>query len=101
MWITDAALLDNNHHLLCDGQILLADKGFAGMDFEQLTRDKGLRLLRPDRKDETFSTSNATAHEPARRVNRVAQRLLAMSAGIWHNSTTGVTSKRSPIAYDH
>jgi hypothetical protein len=32
---------------------------------------------------------------------RVAQRLLAMAAGIWHNWNTGVTSKRSLIAFDH
>jgi hypothetical protein len=32
---------------------------------------------------------------------RVAQRLLAMAAGIWHNWTTGATSKRSLIAFDH
>ncbi|HEV7980117.1 MAG TPA: IS982 family transposase, partial [Amycolatopsis sp.] len=32
---------------------------------------------------------------------RVAQRLLAMAAGIWHNWNTDVTSKRSLIALDH
>jgi hypothetical protein len=32
---------------------------------------------------------------------RVAQRLLAMTAGIWHNWMTSVTSKRSLIAFDH
>ncbi|HEX5113697.1 MAG TPA: IS982 family transposase, partial [Pseudonocardiaceae bacterium] len=32
---------------------------------------------------------------------RVAQRLLALAAGIWHNWETGVTSKRSLTAYDH
>jgi hypothetical protein len=32
---------------------------------------------------------------------RVAQRLLAMATAIWHNWTTGLTSKRSLIAYDH
>jgi hypothetical protein len=29
------------------------------------------------------------------------ERLLAMAAGIWHNWTTGLTSKRSLIAFDH
>ena len=48
-----AALLDNNnHHLIREGQILLADKGFSGKEFQKLTESKGLRLLRPDRKDE-------------------------------------------------
>jgi hypothetical protein len=40
-------------HLIRTGQILLADKGFAGKQFKQLTDAMGLRLLRPDRKDET------------------------------------------------
>jgi hypothetical protein len=38
---------------------------------------------------------------PAGVFTRVAQRLLAMTADIWHNWTTGVTSKRSLIAFDH
>lgn len=119
-----AALLDHNHHLLRTGQILLADKGFAGKDFERLTRDMGLRLLRPDRKDEAFRHGNLGgvrqwiesvnqtlkgqldlerhgARTPHGVFTRIAQRLLAMSAGIWHNWTTDVTSKRSLIAYDH
>ena len=32
---------------------------------------------------------------------RVAQRLLAMTAAIWHNRATGQTVTRSLIAYDH
>ncbi|TQC38966.1 IS982 family transposase, partial [Rhodococcus sp. WS4] len=32
---------------------------------------------------------------------RVAQRVLAMAAGIWHNWNIGATAKRSFIAYDH
>ncbi|MEV6321631.1 IS982 family transposase, partial [Nocardia sp. NPDC051787] len=32
---------------------------------------------------------------------RVAQRLLAMAAAIWHNHTTGQPITRSLIAYDH
>ncbi|MQA03060.1 MAG: IS982 family transposase, partial [Streptosporangiales bacterium] len=32
---------------------------------------------------------------------RIAQRLLALTSGIWTNWTTGVTSKRSLTAYDH
>ena len=38
---------------------------------------------------------------PAGVFTRIAQRLLAMAAGIWHNWETGVTSKRSLIAFDH
>jgi Transposase DDE domain len=119
-----AALLDHNHHLIRDGQVLLADKGFAGKEFKQLTEAMGLELLRPDRKDETYrngnlggvrqriesvnhtlkSQLNLEAHAgrtPAGVFTRVAQRLLAMTAAIWHNWSTGTTSKRSLIAYDH
>ena len=32
---------------------------------------------------------------------RVAQRLLAMAAAIWHNNKTGASVTRSLIAYDH
>lgn len=119
-----AALLEHNHHLIRSGQILLADKGFAGAEFKQITDAMGLRLLRPDRKDETYRNGNLGgvrqwiesvnqtlkgqldleehgARTLAGVLARVAQRLLALAAGIWHNWTTGTTSKRSLIAYDH
>lgn len=119
-----AALLDHNHHLIHQGQILLADKGLSGRTFKQLTDAMGLRLLRPDRKDETYRNGNLGgvrqwiesvnqtlkgqldleqhgARTPAGVFTRVAQRLLALATSIWHNWTTGATSKRSLIAYDH
>jgi hypothetical protein len=119
-----AALLEHNHHLIRCGQILLADKGFAGRQFQQTTERLGLRLLRPDRKDETYRNGklggvrqwiesvNQTlkgqldlethgGRTPAGVFTRVAQRLLAMAAGIWRNWNTGITSKRSLTAYDH
>ena len=118
------ALLEHNHHLIRTGQILLADKGFAGKEFETLTDAMGLRLLRPDRKDETYRNGNLggvrqwiesvnqtlkgqlTLEDHGSRtltgvLTRIAQRLLAMATGIWHNWTTGITSKRSLTAYDH
>ena len=119
-----AALLDNNHHLILSGQILLADKGFSGKEFKALTETMALRLLRPDRKDESYRNGSLgqvrqwiesvnqtlksqlglerhAGRTPAGVFARVAQRLLAMAAGIWHNWQTGVTSKRSLIAFDH
>lgn len=119
-----AALLENNSHLIRTGQVLLADKGFAGRQFKAHTEQMGLRLLRPDRKDETYRNGNlggvrqwiesvnqtlkgqlGLEHHGGRTTvgvfTRVAQRLLAMAAGIWHNWTTGATHKRSLIAYDH
>jgi hypothetical protein len=32
---------------------------------------------------------------------RVAQRVLAMTAGIWHNNKIGAPVTRSLVAYDH
>ena len=49
-----AALLDHDQHLICDGQVMLADKGFSGKEFAATTPAHGIELLRPgDRKDET------------------------------------------------
>lgn len=119
-----AELLEQHRHLIRSGQILLADKGFAGKQFQQVTEAMGLRLLRPDRKDETYRNGtlgsvrqwiesvNQTlkgqldleahgARTPAGVLTRIAQRLLAMATAIWHNWTTGVTSNRSLTAYDH
>jgi hypothetical protein len=47
-----AALLDHERHRLRPGLVILADKGFAGQEFEQLVAGYGGRLLRPDRLDE-------------------------------------------------
>jgi hypothetical protein len=119
-----AALLEHNSHSIRTGQVLLADKGFAGREFKALTDTMGLQLLRPDRKDETYRNGNLSGvRQWIESVNqtlkgqlsledhgartlvgvftRVAQRLLAMAASIWHNWTTGATHKRSLIAYDH
>lgn len=109
-----------------DGMVLITDKGFAGKGFEQLLAEYGIRLLRPSRKREA-----ARAGEPLLKkvrqliesVNdtlkgqldleqhggrsfegvaiRVAQRILAMAAAIWHNHHTGQPITRSLIAYDH
>jgi hypothetical protein len=119
-----AALLEHNHHLIRTGQIILADKGFAGAAFKQLTDAMGLHLLRPDRKDETYTNGNLGGvrqwiesvnqslkgqldlerhggRTPDGVFTRVAQRLLALATGIWHNWATGATAKRSLVAYDH
>jgi hypothetical protein len=84
----------------------------------------GVRLLRPDRKGETYRNGDLggvrqwiesvnqtltgqldlerhAGRTPHGVFTRVAQRLLAMAAAIWHNGETGVTSKRSLIAFDH
>jgi hypothetical protein len=47
-----AALLDRERPRLRPGLVILANKGFAGQEFEQLVAGYGGQLLRPDRIDE-------------------------------------------------
>jgi hypothetical protein len=119
-----AALLDHERIRLRPGLLVLADKGFAGRDFEQLVAGYGAALARPDRADEphrfgslgrwrqwiesTFNTLKdqlGLEHHQGRTLAgvyvRVAQRLLALAAAIWWNWEIGAPDKRSLIAYDH
>jgi hypothetical protein len=119
-----AALLDHERARLRPGLLILADKGFAGRDFEQLVAGYGAALARPDRADEphrfgslgrfrqwiesTFDTlkdqlglERHGGRTVAGVVVRVAQRLLALAAAIWWNWQIGAPDKRSVVAYDH
>ena len=105
------------------GRTILADKGFAGTEFEQLVSDLGGRLLRPDRKDEprrhgalgairqwiesvfdTLKGQLSLERHGARTMPglmaRIAARMLALAAALRHNQLAG-TWDRSLIAYDH
>lgn len=108
------------------GTAIVADKGFAGQDFEEFLAGDGLdlTLVRPARKNEEtglpfpnwlrqrveaviWTLKNQLGLErhggrvPAGLWARVVQRLLALNAAIWHNWMTGAPVKRSLIAYDH
>ncbi len=124
-----AALLEVDHHLVRQGQVVLADKGFAGREFEAFLDDVGVHLVRPARRNtkdpqptpaerkllkmrqwieaifDTLKGQLSLEQHGARRhagiYARVGQRLLAMATAIWHNTLTGAPSKRSLIAYDH
>jgi hypothetical protein len=119
-----AAMLDHERARLRPGLVIVADKGFAGADFEQLVAAHGAVLLRPDRADEprrhgslgrwrqwiesTFDTLKdqlGLERHGGRTlpgvVVRVAQRLLALAAAIWWNWQIGAPDKRSLVAYDH
>ena len=108
---------------LAPGQIVIADKGFAGAEFEQHVAALGGRLLRPDRKDEPrrlgslgsvrqwIESAFATCKQQLSLerhggrtltglISRIARRLLALAAAIWHNSICHQPG-RSLIAYDH
>jgi len=110
---------------LREQMIVLADKGLAGREIESYAADQLTVLLaRPDRKDERrrfgnlggmrqwieaiFSTlkdqlslERHGGRTPAGVYARIAQRLLALAAAIWHNWRTNAPDKRSLIAYDH
>jgi hypothetical protein len=106
------------------GQVILCDKGFSGDLLEDHAVQLGARLVRPDRKGEKprfgplapvrqwvesvfdtlkgqLSLEQHGGRTPAGVFARVAQRLLALAAGIWHNWLIGAPNKRSLIAYDH
>jgi hypothetical protein len=44
------AMLEVDHHLIAEGQVILADKGFAGGEFEKLCAELGVNLVRPARR---------------------------------------------------
>ena len=117
----DPALLDGRHR-----QTMIADKNYYGRTFETTLRQAGLDLLRPTRKDEQprsgdrffrplrqtiesiFDTAKGQldleahgGHTITGVAVRVYQRLLALTAAIWHNDHTGQPIKRSLLAYDH
>jgi Transposase DDE domain len=108
------------------GQIIIADKNYYGHDFEAFLADGGMCLLRPARKGEgeragtrffkplrqVIESVNDTfkgqlnleqhgGHTPAGVMVRVLQRILALTAAIWHNDQAGQPVKRSLVAYDH
>jgi hypothetical protein len=118
---TDPALIPAH-----PGQILIADKHYYGRQFEAELADAGLNLLRRPRRGERprpgaalfkplrqtiesiFDTLKGQlnlelhgGHTPAGVLIRVLQRLLALTAAIWHNDHAGQPVRRSLTAYDH
>jgi len=112
------------HSSIRPGLLILADKGYAGREFEAFVRQLGATLIRPDRRDEPhlwgslgwmrqrIESVNDTLkgqlglEEHGGRTHagvtvRVAQRLLALTAGVWHNWLIDAPCKRSLVAYDH
>ena len=110
----------------CGNQTLIGDKNYYGREFETALHEAGLRLLRPSRKGEAprggaalfkplrqvIESINNTfkgqldlerhgGHTPAGVWVRVLQRVLALTAAIWHNDHIGAPTPRSLIAYDH
>ncbi|MEU5698944.1 transposase [Streptomyces aurantiacus] len=121
MFEVEPSLLDGRA-----GQTLIGDKHYFGRGFEQQLADWGIRLLRLARKGEA-ERPGAQLFKPLRQViesinetlkgqldlerhrgrtsggviARVLQRVLALTAAIWHNDHTGQPVKRALTAYDH
>jgi hypothetical protein len=109
------------------GQVLMADKGYRSGPFERQLNDAGITLIRPAMKREKprplqrflkpfrqiIESVNQTlkaqldlerhgGRTPAGVWARVLQRILALTAVIWHNETTDRDGPaRSLLAYDH
>jgi hypothetical protein len=121
-------IFDADPTLVADrrGQTIIADKNYYGRDFEDTLTQAGLDLLRPARKGEaeragarlfkplrqTIESINQTfkghldlerhgGRTPAGVTVRILQRILALTAAIWHNDQTGQPTLRSLTAYDH
>ena len=113
--------------IACRGQTLIADKGYRSSGFEHELNAAGITLIRPATKAEPtrpahrflrplrqiIESVNCTLkaqlglerHRGRTRAGvaaRILQRLLALTAAIWHNQTTQQPGPaRSLIAYDH
>lgn len=108
------------------GQVLMADKGYRSAAFEAALAEAGITLIRPAMKPEKprplqrflkpfrqiIESVNQTlkaqldlerhgGRTPAGVWARVLQRILALTAAIWHNERTGTQPARSLLAYDH
>ena len=118
---TDPALVASG-----PSQVLIGDKNYYGAGFEAALAKAGLRLLRPARAGEperpgarffkplrqVIESINQTfkgqldlerhgGHTPGGTWIRVLQRILALTAVIWHNDKTSAPIHRSLTAYDH
>ncbi len=121
-------LLESEPHLLATraGQTLIADKGYASREFETFLDDHHITLLRPAYKNraprpgarllKSFRQIIESVNDTLKGqldlerhggrthggvTTRVLQRLLALTAVIWHNERARQPALRSLIAYDH
>jgi hypothetical protein len=110
------------------GQVLMADKGYRSKVFEAELNEAGITLIRPKVRSEKTDRPLTQFLKPFRQIiesvnqtfkaqldlerhggrkpqgvcARVLQRILALTAAIWHNETTGAAGPaRSLLAYDH
>jgi hypothetical protein len=126
-----AAMLERARRegLLTGEEIIIADKGFAGEEFEQTVACLDAQLIRPDRKGEkprfgklggirqwiesVYNTTKSQlsledhgGHIPEGVWARVCQRVLALAVGVWHSWLLWEAGQidepgRHFTAYDH
>lgn len=109
-----------------NGQTIVADKGYASAEFERRLAVHGVELIRPARAKEPrrrgapqlrrlrqiiesvnntlkaqLSLEDHGGHTAQGVAVRILQRLLALTAAIWHNHHAGQPVLRSLTAYDH
>jgi hypothetical protein len=121
-------VLDADGPLLADrpGVLLIADKNYASAELDDYLHTHGAELLRPSYRNRTprpgqhllapirqliesvydtlkgqLDLERHGGRSLAGVTTRVAQRLLGLTAAIWHNRATGQPVTRSLIAYDH
>lgn len=122
------AVLDHDPALLADrpGLTIIGDKGYVSRELDAFLAERGVRLLRPSYRNHRPRPGEELL-KPVRQLiesvydtlkgqldlelhggrsiagvgARVGQRLLALTAAIWHNRATGQPVTRSLIAYDH
>jgi hypothetical protein len=121
-------MLDADANLLATHRVqtLMADKNYYGRQFETALADAGIDLLRPAHTGEkpragqrffkplrqvvesvnnTLKTQLDLERHGGRTIAGVAacflQRVLALTAAIWHNDRTDQPILRSLTAYDH
>lgn len=122
------AICDHEPRLLTDrpGLLIIADKGYVSRELDHYLTERGVRLIRPSYRNrrphpgepllksirqliesvnDTLKGQLNLEQHGGRTVEgvgvRIAQRLLALTAAIWHNRATGQPITRSLTAYDH
>ncbi len=121
MFEAEPALLAGRH-----GQTVIADKGYASAEFERRLAEHGVELVRPARANEPrrrgapqlrrirqiiesvnntlkaqLSLEDHGGHTAQGVTVRILQRLLALTAAVWHNHHSRQPVLRSLTAYNH
>jgi hypothetical protein len=123
-----AAMIEHDPDLVRSrpGPVIIADKGYVSKDLDRWLEQHSVRILRPTYRNlrprpgehllkpirQLIESINDTlkgqlglelhgGRTAAGVTTRIAQRLLALTAAIWHNRRTSRPITRSLIAYDH